>query len=83
MESGRAARIETNQRRGNCCGWPNFDEEERTEMDNSIPLLIVEDNPVSLRLMERVLGSAGYKISSAKNGIQASNILRSSSRTIN
>ncbi len=45
-------------------------------MENSIPLLIVEDNPVSLRIMERVLGRAGYDIVSAENGGQALDILR-------
>lgn len=45
-------------------------------MDNSFPILIVEDNPVSLKMLKRILQNAGYEVVSARDGCQALNILK-------
>ncbi len=40
-------------------------------MNHKFPILIVEDNPVSRRLLERILCKAGYRVTSAENGQEA------------
>ena len=46
------------------------------EMDNSFPLLIVEDNLPSRMLIEKVLLSEGYEVTSVENGRDALERLR-------
>ena len=45
-------------------------------MDNSFPILIVEDNPVSLKMLEMMMRKAGYEVVLAKDGFQALSILQ-------
>ncbi|MCF8144352.1 MAG: diguanylate cyclase [Deltaproteobacteria bacterium] len=40
-------------------------------MENRFPILIVEDDPVSRRLLEMTLSKAGYEVVSAKDGEEA------------
>ena len=40
-------------------------------MTNSFPILIVEDDPVSRRLLEATLTKAGYEVVTAENGYKA------------
>lgn len=40
-------------------------------MDQSFPILIAEDNPVSLKLLEKTLTNAGYRVASMENGVKA------------
>ncbi len=44
-------------------------------MDNSFPILIAEDDPVSRRMLEKNLAKAGRKVVSTSNGREALNIL--------
>lgn len=45
-------------------------------MKNDFPILIVEDNPVSRKLMEMTLRQAGYEVVSAENGFEALKIFK-------
>lgn len=45
-------------------------------MNHSFPILIVEDNPVSLKILEMIIKNAGYEVIPAHDGSQALNILK-------
>ncbi len=45
-------------------------------MNHSFPILIVEDNPVSLKILEMIIKNAGYEVIPAPDGSQALNILK-------
>jgi diguanylate cyclase (GGDEF)-like protein len=45
------------------------------EEKNSIPILVVDDEPVSRTLLERILSRAGYRVTAVKNGREALSIL--------
>ncbi len=45
-------------------------------MNHSFPILIVEDNPVSLKILEMIIKNAGYEVIPARDGSQALNILK-------
>lgn len=45
-------------------------------MDSLLPVLIVDEDPVSLKKLERILQGAGYPVSSVHNGVQALHLLR-------
>ncbi len=45
-------------------------------MDNSFSILIVEDNPVSLKMLQMMIRIAGYEVVPAQNGLQALNLLK-------
>jgi diguanylate cyclase (GGDEF)-like protein len=40
-------------------------------LDQSFPILIAEDNPVSLKLLEKTLTNAGYRVACVENGLKA------------
>ena len=42
-------------------------------LDNGYPILIVEDSPDSLKLLERILAKAGNEVQAVGNGIEALN----------
>jgi CheY-like chemotaxis protein len=42
-----------------------------TEEKISIPILVVDDDPVSRTLLERILIRAGYKVTAVENGPEA------------
>jgi CheY-like chemotaxis protein len=42
-----------------------------TEEKISIPILVVDDDPVSRTLLERILIRAGYKVTAVENGREA------------
>jgi two-component system, cell cycle response regulator len=45
-------------------------------MNHEFPILIVEDNPVSLKILEMIIKNAGYEVIPARDGSQALNILK-------
>ena len=45
-------------------------------MGGGFPILLVEDNPVSRKLIEKTLQKAGHEVSNAANGRQALEIFR-------
>ena len=47
-----------------------------TEEKISIPILVVDDDPVSRTLLEKILIRAGYKVTTAENGREALRTLK-------
>ena len=46
------------------------------EMKNSFPILLVEDDPVSRKMLERTLLKAGYQVTSVENGQKALDLFK-------
>lgn len=49
-----------------------------TEEKISIPILVVDDDPVSRTLLERILVRAGYNVTAVENGREALRALNES-----
>ena len=45
------------------------------DMNDGCPILIIEDDPSSQRLLERTLKAAGYHVVSSQNGLKALEVL--------
>jgi len=52
-----------------------FNDEELDIEKNNASILLVEDNPVNIKVTSRILESSGYKVSSAENGKEALRII--------
>ena len=44
---------------------------EKNETKSKFPILIVEDHPVSRKLLEKSLLKSGYQVTSVENGVEA------------
>ncbi len=51
---------------------------KKEQIDHRYPVLLVEDNPVSRKLLEKTLQKAGYEFNSVENGREALDLFNGS-----